>query len=126
MKLYRLRILQAAGIGAVIMFSLYFLTDSIYSMLNLQLDFNLALILVILPAIIIGQVSIGYWIGRHIDSHLFLHVFLTNTLIVAFNYIINYIAYGILNTNPGSALVVTVILAWPTAVFVKKRRLRSG
>lgn len=124
MKLYRLRILQAGGLGAVIMFSLYFFSDFLYSILNLQLDLNLALILLTLPAVIIGEIAIGYWIGKYVDTHLFSHVFLANILIVVFNYIVNYVIYGVLNNNPGSAIIVTVILAWPTAILVRKRRLQ--
>lgn len=124
MKLYRLRILQAGGLGAVIMFLLYFLSDFLYSILNLQLDFINAFILLTLPAVIIGEIAIGYWIGKYVDTHLFSHVFLANILIVVVNLIINYVTHGVLNNNPGSAIIVTVILAWPTAILVRKRRLQ--
>jgi hypothetical protein len=126
MKLNRLRIFQASGLGIIIMFPLGYLISILFPVLNLQLDPNVALILLTLPVIMIGQIVIGYWIGRHVDTQLFLHVFLANMLIVILNYIINYVFYGFLNNSPGSAIIVTVILAWPTAIFVRKKRLSSS
>ncbi|WP_028777644.1 hypothetical protein [Shimazuella kribbensis] len=126
MKLNQIRILQASGIGAVIMFALSYIFDLFFSLFQVQMEPNTAIIVLTLPPVIIGQIVIGYWIGKHVDKQLFLHVFLANTLIVIMNYLYTYFAYGMLLKSPGSSLVVTVILTWPTAIWVSKRRLKRG
>ncbi|MCH5585888.1 hypothetical protein MK805_13155 [Shimazuella sp. AN120528] len=54
---------------------------------------------------------------------MFLHVFLANMLIVIVNFAVNYIAYGVFQNSLGAAIIVTVLLAWPTAIMVRKKRL---
>jgi hypothetical protein len=125
MKLNRLRILQASGLGFVIMLPLGYLIGQLFTILEFQMDPNLALILLTLPVIIIGEIAVGYWIGKHVDKQLFFHVFLANMLIVIVNYLINFFVYGVLNKNVGFVLIITVLFAWPTAIMVRKMRLRS-
>jgi Ca2+/H+ antiporter len=125
MKLNRLRILQAGGLGFVIMLPLGYLIEQLFTILEFQMDPNLAIILLTIPVVVIGEIAVGYWIGRHVDKQLFFHVFLANMLIVIVNYLINFFVYGMLNKNVGSVLIVTVLIAWPTAIMVKKIRFRS-
>ncbi|MXQ54557.1 hypothetical protein [Shimazuella alba] len=125
MKLNRLRILQAGGLGFVIMLPLGYLIEQLFTILQFQMDPNLAIILLTIPVVVIGEIAVGYWIGRHVDKQLFFHVFLANMLIVIMNYLINFFVYGMLNKNVGSVLIVTVLIAWPTAIMVRKIRLRS-
>jgi hypothetical protein len=123
LKLNRLRVFQASGLGALIMLPLNYVLGLIFSSSNINMDYEEAIIWYTLPTIVIGQFVIGYWIGRHVDYKLFSHVFLANMLIVVVNYIYTFLVYGILLKSIGSVLIVTVILAWPIAVWVKKRRL---
>lgn len=125
MKLNRLRILQAGGLGFVIMLPLGYFIEQLFTILQFQMDPNLAIILLTIPVVVIGEIAVGYWIGRHVDNQLFFHVFLANMLIVIVNYLINFFVYGMLNKNVGSVLIVTVLIAWPTAIMVRKIRLRS-
>jgi hypothetical protein len=125
MKLNRLRILQAGGLGFVIMLPLGYLIEQLFTILQFQMDPNSAIILLTIPVVVIGEIAVGYWIGRHVDKQLFFHVFLANMLIVIVNYLINFFVYGMLNKNVGSVLIVTVLIAWPTAIMVRKIRLRS-
>jgi Ca2+/H+ antiporter len=125
MKLNRLRILQAGGLGFVIMLPLGYLIEQLFTILQFQMDPHLAIILLTIPVVVIGEIAVGYWIGRHVDKQLFFHVFLANMLIVIVNYLINFFVYGMLNKNVGSVLIVTVLIAWPTAIMVRKIRLRS-
>jgi hypothetical protein len=123
LKLNRLRIFQAAGLGILFMYPLEYLLSLFFPLLSMyDLEPSLAIILLAIPAILVGELVIGYWIGRHVTASLFFHVFLVNILIVLANTIITYIAYGVLKSNVASALIMSLIFAWPMAVWVRKRR----
>ena len=121
MKLHRLRIFQAGGLGICIMYPLAYLAGILFSTIRLSMDPRLALILLVLPAIILGEIAIGYWIGRHVDRQLFFHVFLANIIIVVVNFLISLLAHGVLQSSAASALMLSVVFAWPTAILVRKR-----
>jgi hypothetical protein len=119
MKFHRLRILQAGGIGALIMWLLFFLGSFISELIGI--NSNGTLLTIILSAVIIGEIAIGYWIGKHVSNHLFFHVFLANILIMLSVYIINRVVGNDNIGKPVSGLVPSIIIAWPTAILVRKR-----
>jgi len=121
----RLRILQASGLGALAMIPLSYLLEFVFSSIESDTDPNIAIIWYMGLPVLLGQIIIGYWIGKHVDQQLFLHVFLANMVIVAVNYLYTYLVYGMLLNNPGSVLIVTILIAWPIAIWVKKRRLKN-
>jgi len=117
------RILQAGGLGALIVLSLSYLLEIIFSSVKFEQDPDITIILLLGLSVLLAQIFIGYWIGKHVDRQLFLHVFLANIIIVGANFIYTYLVYGM--SDLGNVPILMVVIAWLISILVKKRRLRG-